>query len=132
MEIRRTKPEELQLILPLYEKARVFMAAHGNPNQWGTSKPSAAQIEADVHQGNSYVCEHDGRIVATFYFGAGPDPTYGVIKDGQWLSDRPYSVVHRITSDGSVKGAATCCLQWALEQSGNVRIDTHKDNLVMH
>lgn len=131
MKIRKTEWEELKMILPLYEKARAFMAAQGNPHQWGTSRPAVSQIEEDVRQKNSYVCEHEGRIVATFYFGPGPDPTYQVIESGQWLSDHPYSVVHRITSDGSVKGAASYCLQWALEQSGNVRIDTHRDNIVM-
>lgn len=131
MKIRKTRPEELPFVLTLYEKAREFMAAHGNPNQWGTNRPAVSRVEEDIRERNSYVCEHEGRIVATFYFGPGPDPTYGIIDGGQWLSDRPYSVVHRITSDGSVKGAASFCLQWAFEQSGNVRIDTHRDNIVM-
>ena len=48
-----------------------------------------------------------------------------------WLSDSPYGVVHRIASDGSVKGVGTFCINWAFAQSGHLRIDTHGDNVVM-
>nr|WP_330399667.1 hypothetical protein [Mediterraneibacter gnavus] len=48
-----------------------------------------------------------------------------------WLNDAPYGVVHRIASDGTVKGAASFCLNWAFSQCQNLKIDTHQDNLVM-
>ena len=53
------------------------------------------------------------------------------IYDGDWINDSRYGVVHRITSTGNVKGTASFCLNWALEQCGNIRIDTHRDNIVM-
>ena len=34
MEIRKTKPEELEVLLKMYEHARTFMATHGNASQW--------------------------------------------------------------------------------------------------
>ena len=40
-------------------------------------------------------------------------------------------MVHRIASDGSTKGTGTFCIQWALERSGHLRIDTHGDNKIM-
>lgn len=131
MNIRKTNLTDLPVLLKLYENARTFMAEHGNPTQWGTSYPAESTIHQDIENGNSYACEEDGRIVATFCYLFGNDPTYHKIYDGQWLDDEPYGVVHRITSDGSVKGAATFCLNWAFEQCGNLRIDTHEDNTVM-
>ena len=131
MIIRKTKLEELELLMEMYRKARIFMAEHGNPNQWSSSYPERAVIEQDIIQGYSYVCEEEGRVVAVFYYKQGDDATYKNIYEGQWLDDAPYGVVHRITSDGSRKGAASFCLNWALEQCGNVRIDTHRDNVVM-
>ena len=70
-------------------------------------------------------------MAAVFYFAAEEDPTYGVIKDGAWLSDAPYGVVHRIASGRAVKGAASFCLEWAFGQTGNIRIDTHENNIPM-
>ena len=61
----------------------------------------------------------------------GIDPTYLKIYDGQWKNDAPYGVVHRITSSGKVKGAASFCLDWAFSQCGNLKIDTHENNVVM-
>ena len=60
----------------------------------------------------------------------GEDPTYEVIQ-GAWLNDRPYCAVHRVASRGEVPGVATQILTWCLEFCGNVRIDTHDDNLPM-
>lgn len=131
MNIRKSTADDLPVILQLYDHARLFMAEHGNPSQWGTTDPAPDLIQEDIRTNRSYVCTENGNIIATFYFDIAPDPTYAVIKNGKWLSDAPYGVVHRITSDGSVKGAASFCLDWAFAQCKNLRIDTHRDNLVM-
>ena len=35
MEIRRSTEQDFDRIMEIYAYARGFMAAHGNPNQWG-------------------------------------------------------------------------------------------------
>ena len=131
MEIRRSTMEDLDTLCKMYESARQFMAFHGNPQQWGQTYPKRTLTESDIASGCSYVCEDQGRIIATFYYREGPDDTYLRIYDGEWLNAEPYGVVHRITSDGTVKGAASFCLEWAFEQCGNLKIDTHRDNRIM-
>ena len=131
MIIRKTRPDELDLLMKMYEHARLFMAGHGNPAQWGQSYPKQTLIADNINSGCSYVCEEHGQIIATFYYKEGPDDTYRRIYSGDWLNQRPYGVVHRITSDGTVKGAASFCLNWAFDQCGNLKIDTHKDNRIM-
>ena len=110
------------------------MPEHGNPNQWGpTNWPPRALILQDIAQGSSYVCVHEGRIVGTFFylFGKDIEPTYHRIVDGAWLDDSPYGVVHRIAGDCSVRGIGAFCINWAYDQCGHLRIDTHGDNTVM-
>ena len=131
MEIRKTKIEELDQVMAIYAYARQFMAKTGNPNQWGTEKPYREWIVRDIEMGNSYVCVENDEIVATFFYNDEPDPTYAKIYDGAWLNDKAYGVVHRIASAGSVKGAGAFCLNWAFAQCGNLKIDTHRDNVVM-
>ena len=131
MEIRKSQLTDLDTLLKMYEQARSFMSSHGNPNQWGNSYPPKQMVAQDIEDGCSYVCEEQGRIVATFYYKEGRDDTYVKIYDGKWLDDSPYGVVHRITSDRTVKGAGTFCLNWAFEQCGNLKVDTHRDNVVM-
>lgn len=111
------------------------MAGHGNPLQWGpTNWPPEDLLHDDIRQGNSYVClSDDGDIVCTFFFTSGHDiePTYRVITDGAWIGGDDYGVVHRIASDGTVKGTGMFCINWAFEQCGHLRMDTHGDNKIM-
>ena len=134
MEIRRSTEQDFDRIMEIYAYARGFMAAHGNPNQWGpTNWPPAAFIHRDIAEGKSHVCVSGGTVVGTFFFTQGADiePTYRQIEDGAWLDDSPYGVVHRLAGDGSVKGIGAFCLNWAYEQCGHLRVDTHGDNTVM-
>ncbi len=135
MTIRKSTEQDFDRIMDIYSYARQFMANHGNPNQWGsTNWPPESLIHADIQDGNSYVClDDEGRIAGTFFFVQGMDiePAYRTISDGAWLLDSPYGVVHRIASDGSVKGVGTFCLNWAFAQCKHLRIDTHEDNTVM-
>ncbi len=131
LRVERTKPEQLAQVLAVYERARAFMAEHGNPNQWGNSKPPASRVKLDIEEGNSYVCMAGEEIAAVFYYKEGEDPTYREIEDGRWISGEPYGVVHRIASAGIVRGAGSFCIRWAFSRCGNLRIDTHRDNTVM-
>ena len=71
---------------------------------------------------------HEERLV--FFLEVAEDPTYAEIYEGSWLEEnRPYGVVHRIASLG--QGAGGFCLEWALAECGNIRIDTHEANLPM-
>ncbi len=131
MEIRKTRPEELEEVLEIYAYARAFMAEHGNPNQWKKTNPPQKRVEKDIQEEKSYVCVENDEILGVFYFAVEDDPTYQVIYEGTWQNDRKYAVVHRIASAGRQKGVGSFCIQWAYEQFGNVKIDTHRDNVVM-
>ncbi len=135
MKIRNATEADFKRIMELYSYARRFMAEHGNPNQWGpTNWPPEELIHRDIRNGNSYVCVNDGgTVIGVFFFTHGKDiePTYRTITDGAWLDDSAYGVVHRIAGDGSERGIGAFCINWALEQCGHLRIDTHGDNTVM-
>lgn len=132
MEIRKATMEDLDEMMTLFAEARQFMREHGNPDQWGTNHPPKEQIISDIERGCSYLCTDEGIAVGTFYFAAEVEHDYDVIYDGAWLNDEPYCVMHRVASPGRKKGAATFCVNWCLERcGGNLRIDTHHNNIPM-
>lgn len=131
MKVRNTRIEDLAEVMEIYAGARKFMAQTGNPTQWGDGHPREELIREDIRKGISYVAEQDGEIETVFVYFEGDDPTYHYIENGAWLKDAPYGVIHRIASKGKVKGAGSWCLQWGFSQCGNLRIDTHDDNVVM-
>ncbi len=133
--IRHSGERDIPRMMEIYSFARSFMAANGNPEQWGaTNWPPEDLIRQDIRDGNSYVCVNDeDRVIGTFFFihGEDIDPTYRKITDGAWLDDSAYGVVHRLAGDGSEKGIGAFCLNWAYEQCGHLRIDTYGDNRVI-
>lgn len=132
LEIRKTRKEDIPQIKQIFATARQFMASNGNPDQWAPTYPSDEQLLNDINNGDSFVVFSDSRqIVATFVLHAGIDPTYNTIYEGQWLNDAPYATIHRIASNGKVKGIFRLALQFALNRYDNIRIDTHHNNIVM-
>jgi len=131
--IRNAVPGDMDTIMSIYEHAREFMTANGNPHQWAERNwPPQELIQSDIAAGKSYVCEYGGTVAGVFYYEYGKeDPTYVNIESGAWKRSSPYGVVHRIASDGSVPGIGTACINWAYEQCGHIRMDTHGDNKVM-
>ena len=95
---------DLPQILAIYAHARAFMAQHGNPNQWGASRPTEADITAHIAARELYVLREADAIHGVFAFILGEDPTYRVIEQGAWLSDAPYGTIHAVASDGQIHG----------------------------
>lgn len=132
MIIRPTELKDLPLVMGIYEYARNFMRANGNATQWVNGYPSEELIRQEIEDNHSFVCiGEQGEIAGTFCFILGDDPTYRQIYEGAWLNDAPYGVIHRMATNGKQKGVADACFDWCMEQSDNIRVDTHKDNLVM-
>ncbi len=132
MQIRLAELSDLNEILSIYESARKFMKTVGNPNQWGAHNPPAWLTEEDIHNQKLYIVTEE-RILAVFFFNIGDDPTYANIYNGAWLNDLPYGVVHRIAVSDAArsKGVAGICFDYAFSKCGNLRIDTHIDNIPM-
>ena len=136
MYIRPAKPEDMDRIMEICDAARSFMRKNGNHTQWINGYPSRQQMAQDRQNGNSYVwAEIDSRgneiLRGVFTFILGEDPTYTVIEGGTWRNAEPYGTIHRMGSDGTRSGFFRQALQFCLEQTDNIRIDTHADNLVM-
>ncbi len=131
LRIRPTEPADVPAVLAIYDTARAFMAQNGNPTQWAGAYPGRADVLGDIEQGCGYVVEHEGRVVGAFAFIIGDDPTYQVIEDGAWGHDDAYGTIHRIASDGSVRGVARACFDFCSHAIDYLRIDTHLDNAPM-
>ena len=132
MHIEKARPDQIDVILGIYDTTRAFMRKSGNMNQWNDSYPSEETVSTDIGNGDCMVLCEDGRIIATMAFIPGPDPTYATIYDGCWPDDSPYHVIHRIAVDEPGHDAARRLLDWGFAQTRCIRIDTHRDNVIMH
>jgi ElaA protein len=137
--IREAKPTDITDIMQVMEAAKKIMRASGNMHQWADSYPSEAVIFSDMERHGSFVIEEGNgedqslaRIVGYFAFLSSPEPTYSNIYNGEWIDDTlPYHVIHRIASYPEAHGIFSDIMDFCFSHDANIRIDTHKDNLIM-
>ena len=131
MKIRLATPADLDAVFDIYASARNFMKQSGNPLQWGDTYPEKEVILNDLNSSFLYVIEApDGSLAGVFAFLREGDAIYDRI-DGKWLNDKPHAAIHRVASNGAHRGIFGEILNFCLQFSDNLKIDTHKQNLVM-
>ena len=132
MIIRKATEADVLAAAEIYEDARRFMRESGNPDQWSGEYPNEIDVREGIAKGTSYVCEDEDEVVATFHYESeADDPTYHSIYEGQWLSDLPYSVIHRIAVKHHGRGIIDFCFSECFKLFPNIRIDTHEANIPM-
>lgn len=129
--IRKALPEDLPECNAIYERARAFMKSTGNGDQWGDTHPCADLIAEDVSRGLCHVVEEDKEILGVFYFNCEDDPTYRKIYQGEWLSDSPYAVIHRVAVKEQGRGVVKAIFSYCYSVYPHLRIDTHENNAPM-
>lgn len=108
MLIRKTLPEDVDTILNIFDTARQFMHATGNPTQWNANYPALEDLEPDIQNGNSYVCVENDKVVATFTLIIGDEPNYQLIENGSWRSRlhmEPFTALHLTEQPKGLRGA---------------------------
>ena len=132
MSIRKASRKDLPEVMSVLDAAKGIMRASGNDRQWVNGYPGEGVILEDIRLGNGNVVLEGERVVGYFAFVPSPEPTYSRIIDGEWLDDtEPYHVIHRIGSYPDVHGVFKALMDWCFSHDRNIRIDTHRDNLVM-
>lgn len=130
LNIRLAVPDDLPEFARIYDAAKVYMRQSGNPHQWNTIYPDPETLKADIAAGWLYVVEEDTKLHGVFALIPGEEPSYAVI-DGAWPNALPYATIHRIASDGQIKGVFAACADFAKARHDAVRVDTHADNHTM-
>lgn len=129
--IRHAVLADLDRVMEIYEIAKSHMKKSGNPNQWNGSYPERSLLESDIERECLYVYEDLSGVHAVFVLALGEEPTYRYIEGGAWPNAAPYGTIHRLASDGSVRGMFAKCLEFCLMVVPQLRADTHADNRTM-
>lgn len=128
MHFRNATPEDLPVLMEIYDRARSFMRASGNMHQWPVGTPSKEELLEEIEKNRLFVLIDDDIIQASFVYYQGIDPTYITIYDGAWLNEEPYAVLHRVATRGLKKHMGHMIIEYGKEHWPNIRIDTHDDN----
>lgn len=125
------KEEDLPRIMEIYDIAKAYMRANGNPNQWNGAYPDPETLRTDIEKQRLYVYKKAGSIHGVFMLLLEEEPTYAYIEDGSWREETPYGTIHRLAGDGEVRGLFTKCVAFCESKVKYLRADTHFDNHTM-
>lgn len=125
------KEADLPRIMEIYDIAKAYMRASGNPNQWNGAYPDPETLRTDIEKQRLYVYKKDGHIHGVFMLLLEEEPTYAYIEDGSWREERPYGTIHRLAGDGEVRGLFAKCVAFCESKVKYLRADTHFDNHTM-
>ena len=128
--VRKALYSDIDAVLKIYEKARLYMAETGNPDQWSDTYPPTELVMSDIEGGNLFVLDDSSEIYGVFAFFPNGDSIYDNI-DGEWLNSLPHAAIHRVASAGTRRGVLAECIEFCLSQSNNLKIDTYKTNKIM-
>ena len=134
MIFRKTEKKDIAGVLEIIESAKERMKNMGL-DQWQKGYPNEYSIREDVNKGISYVMEENGEILGTSVLTFEREEVYENMKEGKWLSDVEYAVIHRIAvsdsgknkgvSGGILKELEKICMEKGIY---SIKIDTHEDN----
>ena len=133
MKVKLAENSNINSIMEVIECAKQIMIDNGNTTQWINGYPSEDVILKDIVNQHGFVITNNDEIVGYFCFIQGNDPevTYQVIEGGNWLNNRPYGVIHRLASNGKIKGVADACFDYCFSKIDNIKVDTHENNIPM-
>jgi RimJ/RimL family protein N-acetyltransferase len=132
LHITKAVPADIDDIMRVYAAAREFMIKMGTPKRWEGGWPFREVVEKDHGpNGNGYVVKQNDRIVGVFVLDQNADEVCYHTISGKWLNDKPYAVIHRLASDGTVHGIAATVLDFCFSKCENIRDDTHPNNTIM-
>lgn len=133
---------DLEEILEIIEDAKHFHRKN-NINQWVGERPSSEDLQNDILHDRFFILQDcdNHRIIACAALIIGEDPTYQSIYEGHWNTcpnGEPYATIHRfaVAKEYTGKGCSKVFMEKIFHylkqlRVCNVRIDTHKDNLLM-
>lgn len=109
MLIRKTLPEDVDTILNIFDTARQFMHATGNPTQWNANYPALEDLEPDIQNGNSYVCVEMIRSLPLLHLSSETSRTINSLKMEAGvprLHTEPFTALHLTEQPKGLHGLA--------------------------
>ena len=130
--VRKTRADETDVLMAMFDYSRNLMRAAGNRDQWVGGYPQRSLVENDIAKGQSYVVTEGDAVAGTFVFFTDEEPTYRTIHHGHWMDESEgYGTMHRMARSEGRHGIAAAAIGWCAQRTESLRADTHEDNYVV-
>lgn len=137
MEFRRSTLADVDDIMKIIKQAQEYLKSQ-QVTQWQNNYPNIQVVEQDIEDLNGYVIVDDYNVIGTVTVSFDGERTYNEIYEGQWQSNLPYAVVHRIAIHEEYKGKGLSSIMMDNivkmchdRNIKSIRVDTHEANKSM-
>lgn len=137
MQFMKATAQDMPKIMEIINDAKAMLKANGI-DQWQKGYPDEAVMMEDISNNDLYFAQVEGETVAILALVFDIDSNYLHIEEGKWLTDLPYSVIHRVAVGKEHLGKGIMGRIFAhseeltLEKGlQSMRIDTHPENKSM-
>ena len=128
--------KEAETAMALIDEAKEFLKTQG-VDQWQSGYPDMKTISEDLSRGRGYFITDGSKTAAYLCIDFAGESSYETLQ-GNWKSDLPYAVVHRMAISGAYRGLGIASIAFGLVeklciQKGiySVRVDTDENNAIM-
>lgn len=138
MYIRLIEKNDIERLLEIKEQAVLFMKKSNQYVQWNDSYPCRDTYISDLEKKIGYVLVNQSQVEGYFSLSFGVDESYEIVYEGEFKTQKPYGVIHRLMVSDKLRGkniseflieaAFDICRENGIS---SIRIDTHKDNIPM-
>ena len=136
MKLRLAHINEVNIIWNILQDA-IAQRKNDGSDQWQNGYPNRNTVLHDIENKYGYVLVENEIILAYAAILFGDEPTYKEI-EGTWLSDKEYTVVHRVATSELFKGKGVATALFiqieTLSKKNNIfsiKVDTNFDNKQM-
>ena len=137
--IRLAKKDDAILIMKVINDAKALFKSEGS-DQWQDKDnyPHLEAIMADINRNEMYVNIKNNEIVGCIVLSSKKEEAYEGIYDGNWITEGPYMVIHRIAvrkdfyRKGIAKEMINEVIKVAKEKNAkSIKVDTKIENIRM-
>lgn len=137
--IRLANKHDVDKIMVVINDAKELFKNDGS-DQWQDKDnyPNEQTISSDIEKEQMYVYTVNEEIVGCVALSSDMEDAYVNIHDGKWLSDGPYTVIHRIAirKDMYRKNIAFELIEYCKVKTkelgiNSIKVDTKKENIRM-
>ncbi len=133
MELRIANKDETAIAMEMIAMAKAHLREQGI-DQWQNGYPDNNTIDRDIQHGKGYFVVSGHKILGYLCIDFNGEPAYDTLK-GEWHSNEPYVVVHRMAFNDNARGKGISDKVFALVEElsrkqgvSNFRVDTDADN----
>ena len=137
MNYRKANINDIDDIMVIIEDGRRFLKPQGG-DQWQNDYPNKNDILLDISDGVYFVLLNDDDDITAGCALTYHEDEYDTLKEGHWLSDLEYMVMHRCAVKERYRGLGYGNALFELfelearkQEYYSLRIDTHENNKVM-